>query len=79
LTHTVDRLEACGLVERSRCDDDRRGTWAGLTEAGRAKLVEMAPVHVASVRRHLIDPVARRHLAGWGAALAEVRTALPPR
>ena len=73
LTHTIDRLEACGLVERRRCDDDRRGTWALLTDEGFAKLEEMAPVHVAGVRRHLIDVLGPDALEGFGAGLARLR------
>lgn len=73
LTHTIDRLEACGLVERRPCDDDRRGTWALLTDEGFAKLEEMAPVHVAGVRRHLIDVLGPERLGSFGEGLAALR------
>jgi DNA-binding MarR family transcriptional regulator len=53
LTHAVGRLEARGWVERAACPTDRRGAYAVLTEAGLAALTEMAPVHVAGVKRHL--------------------------
>lgn len=76
LTHTVDRLEACGIVERRPCEDDRRGTWAVLTDRGVALLEEMAPVHVESVRRRLLDPMDRAELEVLGRALAKVVEAL---
>ena len=55
LTHTVDRLQRIGLVERQPCPEDRRGTWAVLTPLGLEHLQRMAPAHVESVRRHLFD------------------------
>src|SRR3712207_6651836 len=45
LTHAVDRLETADLVVRRRCESDRRGFFAVLTEAGRAKLEEAAHTH----------------------------------
>ncbi|MEY4322581.1 MAG: hypothetical protein RL410_362 [Actinomycetota bacterium] len=55
LTHQIDRLETQGYVERRPCDDDKRGSWAILTEKGWTKLVATAPIHVDSVREHLVD------------------------
>src|SRR4051812_16171684 len=34
LSRTVARLEKGGLVERTHCEDDRRGVFVALTEAG---------------------------------------------
>ena len=39
ITRLADRLERQGLIARERCDDDGRGYFAHLTEAGR-ELVE---------------------------------------
>lgn len=55
LTHTVARLEHDGLVQRTPCEDDRRGVNATLTDAGYQVLVDAAPTHVESVRRALLD------------------------
>lgn len=41
----VARLEKAGLVERSICEDDRRGIFIALTEQGRARYLEARPVH----------------------------------
>ena len=55
VTHTIKRMEAAGLVERTDSPDDKRGVLANITAAGRRLLDEMAPTHVAGVREHLVD------------------------
>jgi DNA-binding MarR family transcriptional regulator len=83
LTRRVDGLVRAGLVSRRPCDDDGRGALAALTPAGREVLELAAPVHVAGVRRYLLDPVAGPHgldgsggLAGLADGLARVEQAL---
>jgi DNA-binding MarR family transcriptional regulator len=55
LTRRLDGLVRRGLVAREPYAEDRRVVMAVLTDDGRALLEEAAPVHVAGVRRHLID------------------------
>lgn len=55
LSHQISRMEAAGLVARENCPDDRRGTFAVLTEHGWATIQKVAPHHVSSVRQHFID------------------------
>jgi DNA-binding MarR family transcriptional regulator len=55
LSHQISRMEAAGLVVRESCDDDRRGTFAVLTEHGWETIQRVAPHHVAGVRDHFID------------------------
>ncbi|MDT0423435.1 MULTISPECIES: MarR family winged helix-turn-helix transcriptional regulator [Streptomyces] len=55
LSHQITRLEKAGLVRRENCESDRRGLFAVLTEPGLTTMREVAPHHVASVRRHFID------------------------
>ncbi|MEU4832065.1 MarR family transcriptional regulator [Streptosporangium sp. NPDC023615] len=55
LSHQISRMESAGLVARETCTDDRRGTFAVLTEHGWATIRKVAPHHVGSVRRHFID------------------------
>src|SRR5438045_3780930 len=43
LTRLVDRMERAGMVERQPCPSDLRGTFAVLTDAGRAALRGAAP------------------------------------
>jgi len=66
VTHTVSRLEQLGAVVREACSTDGRGVEAVLTEAGRQRLVDAAPVHVAGVREHLVDLVDRKDLVVVG-------------
>jgi DNA-binding MarR family transcriptional regulator len=55
LSHAVARLERNGWVRRKPCPEDRRSTFAQLTEEGFAALAAAAPGHVRTVRRHLFD------------------------
>jgi DNA-binding MarR family transcriptional regulator len=72
LTRTIDRLVNADLVVREPCDDDRRGIWAVLTDEGFSVLEAMAPVHVAGVRAHLLDALARQDLAPFAAMCRRV-------
>jgi DNA-binding MarR family transcriptional regulator len=54
LTRLVDRLARGGAVERVRCEEDRRGQYAALTEDGRARLARARPVHLAGVQRRFL-------------------------
>ena len=51
-TRLCDRMEAAGLLQRSRCPSDRRGVYAEITPAGRAALDAAAPVHMRGVQEH---------------------------
>ncbi len=55
LTRLVDRLVLAGSVERTRCETDRRGLNAQLTEAGEARFAEARPTHLAGVRARFVD------------------------
>jgi DNA-binding MarR family transcriptional regulator len=68
LTRLIDRLEREGLVARHSCQQDARGAYAGLTEAGRAKLAAVRPTHLAGVRAHFLAYFAEEEmdrLAGY--------------
>jgi DNA-binding MarR family transcriptional regulator len=47
LSRLVQRLEEGGLVTRCICDHDRRGIFAGLTEAGRKAQSEAHPTQLS--------------------------------
>ena len=72
LTYQIGQLEKAGLVRRRTCEFDVRGVYACLTEAGRAKLVEVAPGHVAAVREYLIDVLDGEQLDHLAEALEAV-------
>ena len=50
LTRLADRMEAAGLIDRTACDSDRRGTWAVITPKGREALW-CSPVDVTCLAR----------------------------
>lgn len=77
LTHQVDRLEDQGLVARYTCSQDKRGLWAQLTEDGYALLVALAPIHVESVRRNLVDVLTERELEQLGSISDKILQSLP--
>ncbi|MCE7080941.1 MarR family winged helix-turn-helix transcriptional regulator [Streptomyces sp. ST2-7A] len=55
LSHQITRMEHAGLVHRESCDSDKRGLYAVLTDHGWQTMREVAPHHVASVRRHFMN------------------------
>jgi DNA-binding MarR family transcriptional regulator len=52
LTRLIDRMERAGLVRRAACSEDRRGTFAELTDEGRQTLRRTAPTHLRGVGDH---------------------------
>lgn len=77
LSHQISRMEAAGLVTREQCSDDRRGTFAALTDRGWDTIVTAAPDHVASVRRHLINPLGPEKFAELGRMCRDILEHLP--
>jgi len=55
LAHQLRRMEQRGLVTRSECAADGRGTMVHLTEPGLAAVTAVAPGHVEVVRRVFVD------------------------
>lgn len=55
LNYQIAQLEKAGLVRREACPTDIRGVLAVITETGQHRLTEVAPGHVATVRKALID------------------------
>ncbi|QFG27103.1 MarR family transcriptional regulator [Actinomadura sp. WMMB 499] len=53
LSRTVARLEKHGLVERAICQDDRRGVFVRLTEAGRERHAAARGSHLKILAEHL--------------------------
>lgn len=76
LSHQIDRMERSGLVTREVCAEDRRGSFAVLTEAGWRTIVQAAPDHVASVRANLVDILTPEEFAALGTACRKVADAL---
>lgn len=55
VSHQLRRMEGRGLVDRAGCPDDGRGSFVGITAAGRAAIEQAAPEHVEEVRRLVVD------------------------
>jgi DNA-binding MarR family transcriptional regulator len=66
LSHQYARMEGRGLVRREGCPNDARSSFAALTPSGRREIERAAPLHVDSVRRHLIDLLDDHQLACIG-------------
>lgn len=49
LTRAIDRLSHAGLVDRQACPEDRRGAFAALTDAGKARMAEALEIHRAQL------------------------------
>ena len=76
LAHHVGRMEQRGLVARQPCPGDARGALISLTEQGRATLEQAAPLHVASVHRHIIDLLTPAEIAALDTIAGKVITHL---
>ena len=50
--------------------------YASLTDAGFTRLKEVAPLHVASVRRHFLDGLDTQQMEVIAAVFCEIRTRL---
>lgn len=79
LSHQIDRMASRDLVAREACVDDRRGSFAVLTDHGWDVLVAAAPDHVESVRSHLLDVLSPEEFAALGKACATVAERLEGR
>jgi DNA-binding MarR family transcriptional regulator len=69
MTRMVDRLEREGYIQRDTCCDDKRGSFAVLTDAGAELLAQARPTHLAGVRerflRHFEEDELERMSAFW--------------
>ncbi|MFC7587340.1 MarR family winged helix-turn-helix transcriptional regulator [Nonomuraea antimicrobica] len=72
LSHQISRMEAKGLVTREDCHDDRRGTFAVLTDEGWETIQRVAPHHVGGVREHFVDLLTDDQLDAIEAAYAPI-------
>jgi DNA-binding MarR family transcriptional regulator len=55
LSHRITVMEKAGWVRREACTEDKRGSWAVMTEKGYKAIVKAAPDHVNSVRNRFLD------------------------
>ena len=72
LTRRVARLVDEDLVRRAIADDDARGVVVVLTDAGVARLMEAAPIHLRGVFDLFVARLGDQELAVLESALAKV-------
>lgn len=80
-SRAVDRLARAGHVAREGAEEDGRGAYAVLTDAGREHFLAAAKDHVALVRRELLSRFTDDELdtlAGFWRRLEEAPADAPP-
>ena len=75
VSRVVDALAGAGLVSRESNPDDRRSAYATITEAGRSRLREAAPVYLTGIERHFTSRMTSSEARGMATALAKVLAA----
>ncbi|WP_219466932.1 MarR family winged helix-turn-helix transcriptional regulator [Nonomuraea rhizosphaerae] len=78
VTRVVDRLERDNLVARVACSSDRRASYATLTDAGRAKLEQVLPLHLNDIDECLTSLLSEEELEAFLAALRTIRDVVRP-
>lgn len=78
LSHQVTRMAARGLVERTECDTDARGTWIGITQKGRLTILGAMRDHALTIRRLFFDVMSPQELSGLGGLSTRVLAAIDP-
>ena len=76
LTRRLDGLVRANLVQRRGSPHDRRVMLAALTTKGLRLLEDSAPVHVASVRRRMIDLLDENELRVVARVFQKIRVGL---
>jgi MarR family transcriptional regulator, 2-MHQ and catechol-resistance regulon repressor len=78
LTRAIDRLEGAGLVERTPCPSDRRGSYAALTREGLVRITAAVGPHLVHVEDHLTGNLSQAEQAQLAALLRKVRDHVNP-
>jgi DNA-binding MarR family transcriptional regulator len=77
LSRLADRMQEAGLIERTACPTDRRGTFASITEEGRRRLREAEPVFRRGVEAHFAGRLSGEELQSLAGLLRKVVDASP--
>lgn len=78
LTRAIDRLEMDSLVRREPCADDRRGTWAVLTEAGEVRILPIITSHIEFLRSNMLNPLTTEQCRALIELLEPIRDQVNP-
>ena len=72
LTRRMEGVLKAKYVLRVGDQKDRRATYAQITDKGLKKKKKVAPHHVASVRRHMIDLLSPAEIAAFGTGFSKI-------
>lgn len=75
LTRLVDRIEEKGYLRRERCEADRRGAFAVLTDAGREAMKRTWPGYKREIERRFADHLTPQQARAMRDGLLSVLTA----
>ena len=76
LTRLLDRIEAAGLIERTSCPSDRRGTFIVITDDGRQTLSEMRPIRNRVFAEHFAGSLSLAEAQSLATMLGRVGASL---
>ena len=74
LTHTANRLEQRGWIDRVPTESDGRGLSASLTPTGRSALADAAVGHAALIKQFLLDDMTPEEMARIGESMERLAT-----
>jgi DNA-binding MarR family transcriptional regulator len=77
-SRVADRLEAAGLLAREPCPDNRRSTWAVLTDHGRTTLRAALDIHADGLQRRAFDHLSAAEASELARILRVLRDAQNP-
>ncbi len=72
LTRLCDRLDEAGYVSRQGCPTDRRGTFAVITDAGRAKVRDAGPVFARASEDLFLQHLSARERDALRSAMTKI-------
>jgi len=78
ITRLIDRLVAAGSVRRRACTNDRRSSYAEITDDGRRRILRALPGHLDLIEHWLIGPLPADELAAFVATLRTLSDSLRP-
>jgi len=78
VTRVVDRMDRGGLVRREACPSDRRSSYAVITTAGRQRLDDVLPGHLALIEQWFVGQLDPAQLEGLLESLRTIRDAVNP-
>lgn len=72
MSRAVERLETRGLVRRTPCPEDRRGSYAALTDSGMALVRTAGRTHAESIKRRFLDRLTQQEQLSLASAWERV-------